>query len=97
MDANNINTRLKNIETLLKSQALNSKSVFNIDEVAIYTGLSKLYLYKLTSRKEIPYYQPQGKKIYFKREEIDKWLLRNRASTNEEIEQEAINHSVLGK
>ncbi len=39
-----IEDRLRNIETLLKSQ----KAVLNFDEVADYTGLSKSYLYKLT-------------------------------------------------
>lgn len=90
MEAKALETRLENIEALLRSQNLNNKTVFNIDEVALYTGLSKLYVYKLTSRKDIPYYQPQGKKIYFNKEEIDRWLLRNRESTNEEIESEAI-------
>lgn len=89
-----IRTKLKSIEQLLTAQSLTNKSIFNIDEVATYTGLSKLYLYKLTSKNGIPHYKPNGKNIFFKKEEIDNWLLRNRQSTNEEIEAEAINYSV---
>lgn len=89
-----IRTKLKSIEQLLNAQSLTNKSIFNIDEVATYTGLSKLYLYKLTSKNGIPHYKPNGKNIFFKKEEIDNWLLRNRQSTNEEIEAEAINYSV---
>ena len=80
-----IDDRLRNIESLLLSQ----KVVLNFNEVAIYTGLSKSYLYKLTSTAGIPCYKPQGKQIYFNKEEIDKWLLQNRKATNIEIENQA--------
>ncbi|MBC5834340.1 helix-turn-helix domain-containing protein [Flavobacterium sp. F372] len=89
-----IRTKLKSIEQLLTAQSLTNKSIFNIDEVATYTGLSKLYLYKLTSKNDIPHYKPNGKNIFFNKAEIDNWLLRNRQSTNEEINAEAINYSV---
>lgn len=94
MEANNIELKLENIEKLLTSQSLMSKSILNIEEVSIYTGLSKLYLYKLTSKNGIPHYKPNGKNVYFKKEEVDNWLLRNRQSTNEELNSEAINYSV---
>lgn len=94
MEANNIEQRLERIEKLIISQAILNKSIFNIDEVAEYTGLKKLYIYRLTSKNEIPHYKPNGKNITFKKEEIDAWLLRNRQATNEEIETEAINYSV---
>lgn len=89
-----INAKLKNIEHLITVQLFMNKPIFNIDEVSTYTGLSKLYLYKLTSKNGIPHYKPNGKNVFFKKEEIDNWLLRNRQSTNEEIEAEAINYSV---
>jgi len=80
-----IDERLQNIENLLLSQ----KTVLNFDEVATYTGLSKSYLYKLSSTGGIPCYKPRSKQLYFEKAEIDKWLLRNRIKTNDEIEQEA--------
>lgn len=89
-----IRSKLENIEHLLTSQSLMNKSIFNIDEVSIYTGLSKLYLYKLTSKNGIPHYKPNGKNVYFKKEEVDNWLLRNRQSTNEELNSEAISYAV---
>lgn len=96
MESNNLNleNRLDNIEILLRSQALNNKIVFNIDELVLYTKLAKLYVYKLTSQNKIPFYRPNGKQLFFKKEEIDNWLLRNRQSTKEEIEIEAANYSV---
>lgn len=99
MDKNitTIEVRLDNIECLIKEQALNHKLVLNMDEVSQYTGLSKLYLYKLTSKNKIPFYKPNGKIIRFKKDEIDQWLLRNRNSTDEEIHAEAITQVTLGK
>ena len=80
-----IDDRLRNIETLLLSQ----KTVLNFDEVADYTGLSKSYLYKLTSNGGIPCYKPQGKHIYFNKQEIDQWLLQNRKATTKELDNQA--------
>ncbi|WP_431158030.1 helix-turn-helix domain-containing protein [Winogradskyella poriferorum] len=80
-----IDERLKNIESLL----LNQKTVLNFDEVAIYTGLSKSYLYKLTCSGGIPCYKPQGKHIYFNKQEIDQWLLQNRKATTRELVNQA--------
>ncbi len=85
MDFTNIEDRLRNIESLMLSQ----KVVLNFNEVVAYTGLSKSYLYKLTSSGGIPCYKPQGKQIYFNKQEIDHWLLQNRKSTNLELENQA--------
>jgi len=94
METQSIEQRLEKIEQLLSAQSLQNKIVLNIDEVAQFTGLSKLYLYKLTSKNEIPHSKPNGKNVFFNKSEIEKWLLRNRQATNEELENEAINYLV---
>ena len=81
----------------IKSLLLGTKTVLTFDEVAAYTGLKKSYLYKLTSGNEIPHYKPNGKNVYFSKEEIDAWLLRNEVKTNDALEQEAINFVTLNK
>ncbi|WP_297092210.1 helix-turn-helix domain-containing protein [uncultured Draconibacterium sp.] len=53
---------------------LNTKTVLNMDEAAEYTGLKKSYLYVLTSENRIPCYRPFGKKIFFKRQELEDFL-----------------------
>lgn len=80
-----IDDRLRNIESLLLSQ----KTVLNFDEVAAYTGLSKSYLYKLTCSGGVPCFKPQGKQIYFNKQEIDNWLLQNRKATTKELDNQA--------
>lgn len=93
MDSFNIDQRLDRIEELL----LNQKNVFNFDDVAQYTGLSKSHLYKLTSTGGIPCYKPTGKKIYFDRVEIDEWLLTNKKLSSYELEELAETHVMRGK
>ena len=88
-----IDDRLRSIETLLLSQ----KTVLNFEEVAAYTGLSKSYLYKLTSSGGIPCFKPQGKHIYFNKQEIDKWLMQNRKATNLELDNQAATFVTLQK
>ncbi|MCX6147856.1 MAG: helix-turn-helix domain-containing protein [Candidatus Kapabacteria bacterium] len=88
----NTETRLNNLENMM---LLNTKSVLNFNDVAVYTGLSKSHLYKLTSTRGIPCYKPNGKHIYFSKNEIDNWLLQNRKATNLEIEKSASNYVAL--
>lgn len=89
----NIISRLESLESLIKAQF--SKQALTIDEVAAYTGLSKSYLYKLTSDGLIPHYKPRAKMVYFDRNEIDSWLLQNRVKTKDEIDSEASTYLTL--
>lgn len=54
------------------------KNVLTFDEASQYTGFKKSYLYQLTSKGLIPCYRPIGKMIFFKREELEKFLLSNK-------------------
>lgn len=91
MEFDKIEQRLARIEKLL----ISNKVVLNFEEVVDYTGLSSSYLYKLTSKGDIPFYRPNGKQIYFNKSEIDEWLQRNRSKTNEEIEIEVTTNQIL--
>ncbi len=73
---------------------LTQKEVLTMEECCLYTGLSKAYLYKLTHFRHIPFYKPNGKKIYFKRTELDSWLLSNKSLSADEMETAAANHVV---
>lgn len=86
--------RLEKIELLLEGQNLVRKDVLNFNETCDYLELSQSHLYKLTSTSAIPHYKPNGKKIYFKRTEVDEWLLRNRSASSEEIETKATNYLI---
>lgn len=70
------------------------KEVLNFNEAAIYLEVSHSHLYKMTSTSVVPCHKPNGKKIYFSRKELDSWLLSNRQSSQEEIEQQAANYLI---
>jgi excisionase family DNA binding protein len=61
------------------------KEALTVEEASEYTGLSSGTLYVLTHEKRIPYYKPLGKKIYFKRSELDGFMFRNKRSADYEI------------
>lgn len=71
-----------------------TKEVLTSDEAAKYMGISKSYLYKLTMNREIPHYKPMGKVVYFDRKELEEWLKRNKISTVEEIQMNAIDYCI---
>lgn len=47
-------------------------------------------LYRMTMRKEIPYFKPGGKQIYFAIEDLEEWMTRNRQKSVYEIESEIV-------
>lgn len=65
------------------------KPILTVDEVSRYLDLSPDYIYKMTHNREIPHYKPSGKKLYFKREEIDEWVLRHKVLSIDELNAES--------
>ena len=91
--------KLNNIENLLKAGMKNDNGtvtiteVLNLNQAAEYVSLSKSAIYKKTSERNIPHFK-QGKKLYFKRSELDNWLTGMKISTRDEIEQEATDYII---
>jgi excisionase family DNA binding protein len=83
---------LTSIEQKLTEQNLLQKEIFTFAEACLYLDLSSSHLYKLTSGNAIPCYCPQGKKLYFRRAELDAWLTCHRNTTANEVEQQAANY-----
>ena len=77
--------RISNIEENLYL----SKNVLSFEEASKFLNLSKSYLYKLTSANLIPHYQPQGKMLYFEKQELEDWLRQNPVKTKSQISEEA--------
>ena len=89
---NALDERLQKIE---QHTLLAAKKVLTIEDVVLLTGLQKSYLYKLTHLRQIPHYKPNGKYIFFDREEIEQWQKQNRVATEMECEQAAIKRNFL--
>lgn len=92
---NTIKNELQEIKNIAFFLCL-KKSIFNIEETALFTGFSKSHIYKLTSTGGIPCYK-RGKHLFFKKEELEQWMLSDRKATAKEIEELAINYVAFHK
>ena len=86
-------TRLKNIEAklevILKRMELtlpvDDKDTIGGIELAIQiTGLAKSSVYNLVCARAMPHYK-KGKRLYFKRKELEDWIAAGKRKTMEEI------------
>lgn len=78
-------SQLEKIEKI----AYTAKDFLSIDEVAAYLQVSKSYVYKLTSSRELTVYKPNGKNIFILRNDLNEWIKRNPYLSNGEIEKQA--------
>jgi len=64
---------------------INNKNILTVEDLMDYTGFSQKQIYKLTSTRRIPHYKPSGRKILFKKDEIDNWISLGKVHTISEI------------
>ena len=71
----------------IKGLLSHTKKVFNIDDLANYTGLSKSKIYKLTQLKLIPTgNNPHIRQKFFDKDTIDAWLMGEPDVSDETLE-----------
>lgn len=85
----NLVAKIEQLETLLREHVLSQKVALSFDEAVKYMGISNSLLYKLTCKREIPSYKPGGKILFFKRTDLDNWMLSKRRMTGKELKTEA--------
>lgn len=83
------NQHQHHIQQLLKQNQLHQKELMTLDEVADYLDSSRSQIYKLSSSKKIPHYCPNGKRLFFRRAEIEQWAFSNKQTSKDEINQQA--------
>ena len=89
---------LKELERIKDITLLGVKTALTMEDAALFTGLSKKYLYILVSSKQIPHYKSGGGKMtYFDKSELTQWLLSRRIKTTDEIDQEATSICLYGR
>ncbi|PRP66280.1 helix-turn-helix domain-containing protein [Nonlabens agnitus] len=88
---------LKDQLNRIEDALCNTKSVLTADEVSIFTGLSKKYIYTLTSKRQIPFYKPMGKVLYFSKKEIEEWMLTNGVMSSQQIQDKASSYILRKK
>ena len=82
-----------------RSDTTPTKEILTLDEAAQYLNLAKQTLYGMTSKNEIPFLK-RSRKIYFRLEELERYLLEGRRKTKDELAKEVTlryNHSKTKK
>lgn len=69
------------------------KDILSFQEAIQYLDLSESSLYKLTSDSKITFYKPNGGKLYFKKLDLDYWMLQNEIKSVEKLENEILEKS----
>ena len=65
--------------------------IMNVEQVSDFLNLAIATIYDKTSKNLIPY-KKRGKKLYFIRTEIEKWVLEGSMKTSDEIDNEAMDY-----
>ncbi|WP_428167857.1 helix-turn-helix domain-containing protein [Chryseobacterium sp.] len=66
------------------------KEILSFKEALVYLDVSPSLLYKLTSKRGIRYFKPNGGKIYFKKTDLEYWMLQNENKSKELLEEELL-------
>jgi excisionase family DNA binding protein len=79
--------RLEEIKSLTIIQI---KDILSVKEAAMYMDVSKSYLYKLCQKRQIAHSHSEGgKNIYFRKKDLNEWMLHSKSITQKEIEAKA--------
>jgi excisionase family DNA binding protein len=82
----------ENVENLHRAQLIAHKEILSFKEALIYLDVNKSTLYKLTHKKAIAFTKPNGGKIYFKKSDLDNWMLQSKSEEERVLEGEIFNH-----
>ena len=76
---------LEGITKLLENQNL---ELLDVKQAAEYLKLKPSYIYSLIHQKKIPYYKPLGKRVYFNKLELNKWITESKIKSVDEVEED---------
>lgn len=67
------------------SMLFHTKAVLTTEEAAMYLGITTGHLYRVVRKFNIPHTRPTNGKIYFRKEELDRWIA-SRTEVSEALE-----------
>lgn len=83
-----IETKVDSIQNQLDEAGNSSLKLMGTKEVADYLGFAKGTIYGLVYQRKIPVIK-KGSKLFFSKQDIDKWLIKNKQLTTEELNEKA--------
>ena len=79
---------------IIKKMKNLNKTILSFKEAISFMDVSKSFLYKLTSKGKINFFKPNNGKIYFKKEDLENWMLQNEVKSFNVLE-ESVNKNLL--
>jgi len=80
----------KDYQRFIKLKSKYSSPIFlTAEKAADYLGIKLSTLYKKTHFRELPYYKPTGKKIYFLLSDLNDFISRKRYMSKYEMDEDA--------
>jgi excisionase family DNA binding protein len=81
-----LHERLSSIEGLLRQAHFREEAeqVLSVSQAARFLNLSVSTLYGKSSRREVPV-SKRGKRLYFRRSELEEWIREGRRKTMDEL------------
>ncbi len=83
------NETLRHRLEVVENAVCTAKEVLTLEEAALFLGMKKSAIYKMTHKQVIPFYRPGGKMVYFEKSELLAWLRQNRVASQADIEEAA--------
>ena len=59
------------------------KEYLTISEAADYLSRSQSQIYKMTQRRDIPIYKPNGKTVFIRRDDLNRWIAKSKLMSRE--------------
>lgn len=70
---------------------IGSKNILNIRDASLITGLSERAIKRLCNEGAITYSRPQNGAYFFRREDLEKWMMSERHTSMMSLDQDAAN------
>jgi len=77
---------IRNIKREIKKNHLFRKRILTIKEAAIVAGVSDSFIQKLIASNLIAHSKPNGKLIFIRRRDLEKFLMKNYVHTQDDME-----------
>ena len=68
----------------------NSENFVTLEDAAKILGVVPATMYLYTHKKTIPYYKPNGRKVYFKIKDLMAFMEKGRRASIDEIKEQAV-------
>lgn len=87
-----LNQLIQEIKAEIRKEQYLAEQILTFNEATEFLTLSKSALYKLTSKKEITHFSPGGKMIYFRKSDLENWVLNSKIISVKDVNLEGENY-----